>query len=124
MHRDDVGAIHFHWGIPGRGETLKDGYGLSHIIAKHGIETIEGVIEAIARGTAKKTQITSRIIIEHKDHNVFVELVTGKKGQEPVWIVTGYKPGSGSIRHFNLRLLDGPLFFRGTKTRKGRGALR
>ena len=43
-------AITFRWGRPGSGPEFKGGSGLSHIIAKHGIEVMENVVETITKG--------------------------------------------------------------------------
>lgn len=51
MYRSGIGQIDFVWGKPGNGEKFKGGYGLSHIIAKHGESTARKAIETIAKGT-------------------------------------------------------------------------
>ena len=51
MFRSDIGQIDFVWGTPGVGEKFKKGYGISHIIAKHGIDTVYKVVDVIAKGT-------------------------------------------------------------------------
>ena len=41
MHRKDFGAVTFYWGKPGNPDDFyRKVSGLSHIIAKHGVEEI------------------------------------------------------------------------------------
>ncbi len=117
MHRDDVPfPIHIPWGEPGSPDNeYRGGYGLSHIAAKHGIEAIEGVIEAIAQGTATDARGSGgkRKVIEHDGFFAIIELIKGKKGQEPAWVLTGYETDPNTDKPFDLGGIDGALFFKG-----------
>ena len=114
MHRKDLGPIHLHWGDVGRGSQYRGGHGLSHILAKHGVEALEGAVEAIARGK-KVTRIvgTKNALIEHSGHTVVLALARGRKGQEPVWVITGYRRGRDTDIPVDLSKITGPVFFRG-----------
>lgn len=50
FYRKDVGPIGLAYGKPGEGTELKNGYGLSHIIAKHGEEGISSLLKVIQNG--------------------------------------------------------------------------
>ncbi|MBQ6431013.1 MAG: hypothetical protein IJJ99_03955 [Oscillospiraceae bacterium] len=50
MYRSDIGQIDFVWGKPGKGEKLRSGYGISHIIARHGETTAQKAVEVLAKG--------------------------------------------------------------------------
>lgn len=115
MHRKELGHINFHFGRPGNpNRKFQKGSGFSHIIAKHGIEVIEGVLETIARGRiAAVKPIPGRMTIEYNRHRVVIQKILGTKGQ---WIITGYKRSKKpekADKQFDLRALKGPLFFRG-----------
>ena len=56
MYRSDIGQIDFVWGKPGTGPKFKKGYGISHILAKHGVNTALKVVDVIAKGTEYDTQ--------------------------------------------------------------------
>ncbi|MEQ9609043.1 MAG: hypothetical protein RLN99_15395, partial [Kiloniellaceae bacterium] len=113
MHRNDVGAITFLFGKPGvSAKKYRKGGGLSHIIAKHGVEVVDDLIETIAKGTLLGGPIdgkTTRVILYHRGHKVFLNLYRGE-GRE-TWLLTGYKTGPSDI-NFDLSQLTGPLFFK------------
>lgn len=50
FYHKDVGPIGLAYGKPGEGTELKNGYGLSHIIAKHGEEGISSLLKVIQNG--------------------------------------------------------------------------
>lgn len=56
MHRPEVNQIDFEWGRPGtsqpdaEGRTHTDGYGISHIVAKHGEAAARALPEVIGKG--------------------------------------------------------------------------
>ena len=85
--------------------------GQSHIIAKHGIESVEDVIETIARGKIVRTR-PGRVNVQLKD--TIASLVLESRGKRETWILTGFtkeKPTG----FFNLRQLTGPVFFKGNQ---------
>lgn len=98
MHRPDIGYIDFLWGTPGRGAKFKKGYGLAHILAKHGAESGEGIlakiVETIAKGTdieeqnPKDGQGEHRILIHYKGHTALLSSATKEKN---AWLLTGWE---------------------------------
>ena len=56
-------GITFRWGTPGTGPKFKGGSGLSHIIAKHGVEVMEDVVDTVAKGKIVKLPVLSLIHI-------------------------------------------------------------
>lgn len=50
FYHKDVGPIGLAYGKPGEGTELKNGYGLSHIITKHGEEGISSLLKVIQNG--------------------------------------------------------------------------
>lgn len=100
-------AITFRWGRPGEGIEFKGGSGLSHIIAKHGVETVEEVVNTIAKG---------RIVPRSPDRVNFqlgdtvASVVLESRGKRETWVLTGFTKNKPS-GFFNLRELSGPIFF-------------
>ena len=96
MRRPDVGPITFHWGAPGDpSKKYGGGSGLSHIIAKHGVEVVEPAIETIARGRVLREEgggINRRVVLEHAGHKVILSL--HDFGTRATWLITAYKKRS------------------------------
>lgn len=103
-------AITFRWGTPGNGEKYKGGSGLSHIIAKHGIEVVEDVVETIAKG---KIIPRSRNRVNILSRETLISLALIKNGKHESWVLTGFTKGQPSV-FFNLRKLTGSVFFKGS----------
>ena len=101
--------ITFRWGKPGAGIDFKGGSGLSHIIAKHGIESVEEVVETIANGKIVPSLRPNRVDVIHNDTVATLALV--KAGNRETWILTGFTKEI-STGFFNLRELTGPIFFK------------
>lgn len=97
MHRADIGYIDFLWGTPGKGAKFKKGYGLAHILAKHGAESGEGIlakiVETIAKGTdieeqkALHGQGEKRIRIHYDGYTAVLSSARGKDS----WLLTGWE---------------------------------
>lgn len=97
MHRPDIGYIDFLWGTPGKGAKFKKGYGLAHILAKHGAESGEGIlakiVETIAKGTdieeqkALHGQGEKRIRIHYDGYTAVLSSAKGKNS----WLLTGWE---------------------------------
>lgn len=95
MHRADIGYVDFLWGAPGKGAKFKKGYGLAHILAKHGAESGEGIlakiVETIAKGTdieeqkALHGQGEKRIRIHYDGYTAVLSSARGKDS----WLLTG-----------------------------------
>jgi hypothetical protein len=58
------------------------GWGLSYILAKHGPEAVEGILEAIAKGV-KKPSSPSHLILEHNGTRAVLFRMKGKKDRIP-----------------------------------------
>jgi phage gp29-like protein len=94
MYRQGLGQIDFVWGRPGNpemdsaGRTHADGYGISHILAKHGELSARELPVALAKGK----------IVEHKEsptkreihHGDFIVSVV-KENSRKAWVLTGYE---------------------------------
>ena len=97
MHRTDIGYVDFLWGAPGKGAKFKKGYGLAHILAKHGAESGEGIlakiVETIAKGTdieeqkALHGQGEKRIRIHYDGYTAVLSSARGKDS----WLLTGWE---------------------------------
>lgn len=97
MHRPDIGYIDFLWGAPGKGAKVKDGYGLAHILAKHGAESSKGILAKIVETIAKGTDIEEqkslhgqgekRIRIQYDGHTAVLSSAKGKNS----WLLTGWE---------------------------------
>jgi len=116
MRRSDLpggqAAITFQWGKSGAGIDFKGGSGLSHIIAKHGIESVEDVIETIAKGKIVPNPRPNRVdVLQGKTS---VTLALKKFGNRETWVLTGFTKGKAT-GFFNLRELTGPIFFVGKR---------
>jgi len=113
MHRRDVGPITFLFGKPGVvGKNYRKGGGLSHIIAKHGAEVLDDVVETIAQGIVIRRigpGEGERVVLLHRGHEAILSLYRGE-GQE-VWLLSGYRIGTSDI-NFDLSQLRGPIFFK------------
>lgn len=100
MHRPDIGYIDFLWGAPGKGAKVKEGYGLAHILAKHGGESSEGILAKIVETIAKGTDIEEqkslhgqgekRIRIQYDGHATVLSATKGAKGKNS-WLLTGWE---------------------------------
>lgn len=98
MHRPDVGYIDFPWGTPGKGAKFKKGYGLAHILAKHGPESGRGIlskiVETLAKGTDIELQrypmkgVQARIKIHYRDYTA---ILSDKNGKKNAWLLTGWE---------------------------------
>ena len=118
MYRPDIGFVTFVWGEAGNPKFgFKRGMGFSKIIAKHGIEVIEPIINAIARG-----KIMGRRDVNTKDERFHIEYkgfraVFAKYNNNKIetWVLTGYELGDPSVvdKPFDLNKLVGPVFFKG-----------
>lgn len=100
MHRSDIGYIDFLWGSPGKGAKVKKGYGLAHILARHGVESSEGILAKIVETIAKGTDIEEQkslhgqgekiIRIQYDGHTAVLSATKGAKGKNS-WLLTGWE---------------------------------
>ena len=123
MHRKEegIGPIGFSWGTPGTRSARKGAHGLSHVIDKHGIEVMEDVVEAIARGTAVG-QGPGRIAFDYNRHRAVIKKFKDPNTGQQLWVVDDYQFLSGFKkstkqenvdRPFDLTKITGPIFYRG-----------
>lgn len=92
MYRPEVGGISFYWGMPGKGKKFKGGYGISHIIAKHGDSTAKAMVKTIAKGEIVKRQEAtegSRVLIQHEGYTAVLSLYKDREIQ--TWLLTGWE---------------------------------
>ncbi len=125
MHRPDVGgSISLYWGEvavkkvmgpSGKREDQILGHGISKIIAKHGVEALEGAIETIARAKTP-TPKGGTMVLEHNGHRAVLRLFRRENGgrKEDTWLLTGYSLGDERKTNVpvNLKKINGPLFFK------------
>ena len=118
MFRSDFGPVAFFWGKPGNHKfRYDDGNGLSKIVAKHGIEVIEKIVNAIARGKVRRWYDrgtkSERVEIEYE--GVLVVLNRYHHNDRKTWLLTGYEIGNPILvdKPFDLNALTGPVFFKG-----------
>ena len=97
MHRDDMGAIDFIWGLAGKGEKFKQGYGVAHILAKHVPESGENlpykIVETIAKGRVARVQAARgsaqpRLALEYDGHTALLSMGNGDNN---AWLLTGWE---------------------------------
>jgi hypothetical protein len=84
----------------------------SHIIAKHGAEVLDDVVETIAKGIPIWEQgagITKRVVLQYRQHEAVLSLY--KSGDRHTWLLSGFKTGQTDI-NFDLSQLRGPIFFK------------
>ncbi len=114
MHREDVGAVSFYWGKPGDPTNVatpyKGGFGLSHIVAKHGPEVVDDVVEAIAKGELRFVNVDkTRVALSLGDTEAILSL--DRSGEKNVWLLTGFRIGEGNDVRFDLSAIQRPMFF-------------
>ena len=104
-------AITFRWGKPGSGPKFRGGSGLSHIIAKHGIEVMEDVVETISKGKiVRGPDNPGRLLMKNGENIAVIALI--KEGKRESWVLTGYERGKPNL-NFNVGELTGPIYFKG-----------
>jgi phage gp29-like protein len=93
MHRKEVGQIDFKWGRPGTsnpdagGRTHTDGYGISHIIAKHGEDTARQMPEVLAKGKISPHENEQRRYVTHGGYRAVLE----RQNSKQAFVVTGFE---------------------------------
>ena len=87
----EVGPIDFVWGKPGNPEKeYKNGYGLAHIIAKHGIETANRLPSILKRArTIERPENRNRIILRDEPYEAVISLDYYQK--KKTWVLTAYE---------------------------------
>lgn len=91
MNRKELGAIDFPWGTPGHAaQDYAGGFGISHILAKHGRRDVLALPQALALGkiSAHPTDPLKRFV----DHGNYRAVVV-KDNRRSVWVLTGFEQG-------------------------------
>ena len=123
MTHPELGAITFDWGEPG--DPTKDyegGWGLSHVLARHGETVVREIPKVIASGKITRQYGPpngQRVVISDGTHTAVLSL--HRFGKRETWLLTSWKekgpdePGSDSA-------LSGPTPFGPTLNRPEGGA--
>lgn len=115
MWREDLGPIAFYWGEPGVGNKFKSGSGLSHVIAKHGIQALEPMTETIANGVPQLTvrpNGAEQLIMEYNGNRVVLDPI--RRNNHEVWLLTSFELAPKGIVNdmpTNLSILRGSIFY-------------
>jgi hypothetical protein len=91
MYRPEYGDISFYYGEAGYGNKFKKGWGISHIIAKHGKGVAREVVNTIAYGKQVNQQVAAggdRIFLDDGKHTAVLSLY--KYGDRKTWLLTGW----------------------------------
>lgn len=92
MYRKEVGQIDFEYGRPGtakpdaKGATHKDGYGISHIVAKHGESTARQLPEVLGKGKITPHEQSNRRYVRHAGYQAVIEQRTARKA----YVITNF----------------------------------
>jgi len=88
MHRTGLGVIELDWGTPGKADLdYAGGFGLSHILAKHGEADARKLPAALIGGTlSTSTQDPSKREINLGEYKAILV----KHKQRAAWVLTGY----------------------------------
>jgi hypothetical protein len=95
MFRKEVGQIDFEWGRPGspvadkNGATYADGYGISHIAAKHGEPAARQLPLILARGKITPHEAPNRRYVSHDS----VQAVIEQRNNQKSYVITSFTPG-------------------------------
>lgn len=96
MSRPGLGSISFIWGKPGDPERqYRGGYGISHILEKHGREVLEQMPRVIANGGVIREygpENAKRIDIGLDGHTAVISKF--RDGEKETWLLTGWKEDS------------------------------
>lgn len=97
MQRDDLNdyegetGVSFYWGETGNPQkNYKGGYGLSHIGAKHGTETLLNILDTIAHGKIERYVAGNKTIVLSNGEYECVLALT-KNGEKSTWLLSGWR---------------------------------
>lgn len=88
--RGDIGPVSFYWGEEGdAARGYRKGYGISHIVAKHGVGVAEKIPEILVRGKISGTyQDGQKRNVTHGPYTATLSLI--KRGKNEAWVLTGF----------------------------------
>ncbi len=87
MYHSSLGQIDFVWGTPGvKSENFAGGFGMSHILAKHGEGAVRRIPQVISRGKMESGSSPEKREIVDEDSRV----VLVRKNSRSAWVLTGY----------------------------------
>jgi hypothetical protein len=89
MFRKEVGQIDFLWGTPGnKANDFKGGWGISHVLAKHGARDAMKLPHVLAKGKAIKIKDFGDERVEISLHGFSAYLI--KENSRKAWVLSGY----------------------------------
>ena len=115
--RKELGTIDMPWGRPGHAfpvekdnvlKTHTDGYGLSHIIEKHGIDAAKIIPEIIAKGEISNHSVPLKQTVKYKS-NI---LILAKENKDVAYTITSFDLESSapkSFKRLKLPVKDQPI---------------
>lgn len=89
MFREEVGQIDFPWGNSGvKTDDFKHGYGIQHIVRKHGLRDAMKLPYVLAKGNVRKINDfgDGRIEISHNGFSAYLI----KENSRKAWVLSGY----------------------------------
>lgn len=98
MHRKGLGWVDFPFGRPGtkkpneKGVTHSDGYGISHILDKHGERALRRMPLILSYGKVKPHSEPNKVTVEYGNEVVHLGR---SKGKGKSWAITSYDKGKG-----------------------------
>lgn len=106
IHVVGVGDVDFKYGRPGtwkaneRGATHADGYGLSHIHAKHGTRAVLNMPEVLVKGVkTEHAGSPGKILVEHSIGTAVLERTSRSSG----YVVTSFDPHAPKLRKVDVK---------------------
>lgn len=93
MYRYGLGWVNFPYGRPGHkkknaeGKTHTDGYGLSHILDKHGERALRRMPLVLTYGRLRKHQSSEKISVSYRNELVHL---SRNKNRSQSWTITSY----------------------------------
>ena len=98
FHRKEIGDIDVVWGEVTDKEK-HTGYGLAHIIDKHGMDAVAKIGDVVKSGKIEKNSANNQMFIE-KD-NYHLGLRQQWNGNKKIWIVTGFEKDKSTAKTFD-----------------------
>jgi hypothetical protein len=93
FNRSEIGDIDIVWGKITDKDKHK-GYGLAHIVDKHGKNSLSAIGDVINNGKLAQNSSNGRVSIEKDGFKVAIR--RSYNGKEKTWVVTGFKKESGT----------------------------